>query len=250
MKRSRHSRRPLASCTLALIALGAAQALAAPQSATAPSPGPAPDETSAAPDGGTPKSVLDLQLFRQTASGQVESDKGVPGTATLINLDPSVNARYVLRVTWRDGSQSSYDLENPQPGSQSLALDPKYSTGVELVQGAARQPCKLFGDGPGSPLAAAGKLHVPFASLCDGKLFLRNPVKGHTTALEAQAEFVRTQVWGGEKVTVIFTTCSRIPTGRPQSCARRQIRAPALQPARLRVRRRPPLSIRSTRIGC
>ena len=204
MKRSRHSHRPLASCTLALIALGSAQCLLAREGATAAGPRLAPDETAAAPDGGTPKSVLDLQPFRQVTSSHVESDKGVPGAATLINLDPSVNARYLLRVVWQDGPESSYDLENPQPRSQSLVLDPKYLAGVELVQGAARQPCKLFGDGPNSPLTAAGKLHAPYASLCDGKLFLRNAVKGHTTALEAQAEFVRTQVWGGEKVTVIF----------------------------------------------
>jgi hypothetical protein len=204
MKRSRHSHRLLTACMLALIALGGAQSLLAREGATAADRSLAPDETTAAVAGGTPKSVLDLQLFRQVASGHVESEKGVPGTATLINLDPSVNARYLLRVAWQDGSESSYDLENPQPGSQNLVLDPKYTTGVELVAGAARQPCKLFGDGPNSPLTAAGKLHVPFASLCDGKLFLRNAVRGHTTALEAQAEFVRTQVWGGEKVTVIF----------------------------------------------
>jgi hypothetical protein len=204
MKRSRHPQRLLASCALALIALGGAQSLLAPPSATAVGRRLAPDETTAASDGGTPKSVLDLQLFRQVASSHVESDKGVPGTATLVNLNPTVNARYLLRVAWQDGSESSYDLENPQPGSRSLVLDQKYSAGVELVQGAARQPCKLFGDGPNSPLIAAGKLHVPYASLCDGRLFLRNAVKGHTTALEAEAEFVRTQVWGGEKITVIF----------------------------------------------
>jgi hypothetical protein len=202
MQRSRHPHRLLASCTLALLALGGVRSLLAPRSATAAGPGPAPDETTAAADGGIPKSVLDLQRFRRSVSGHVESADGVAGTATLVNLDPAVNARYLLTVAWQDGSRSSYDLENPQPRSQSLALDPKYPAGVELAQGATRQPCQLFGSGPN--LTAAGRLHVPYASLCDGRLFLRNAVKGHTTALEAEAEFVRTQVWGGEKVTVIF----------------------------------------------
>ena len=43
-----------------------------------------------------------------------------------------------------------------------------------------------------------------YAGLCDTRLFLRNPVKGHRTSLEAAAEFLRNQVWGGEKVITVF----------------------------------------------
>jgi len=41
---------------------------------------------------------------------------------------------------------------------------------------------------------------MPYAPLCDGRVFLRNPVKGHRTSLEAGAEVFRDRVWGGEKV--------------------------------------------------
>ena len=40
--------------------------------------------------------------------------------------------------------------------------------------------------------------------LCGGRLWLRNPAKGQRTALESATEFLRNQVWGGEKVIVLF----------------------------------------------
>jgi hypothetical protein len=151
-----------------------------------------------------PISIVELQPFRQSSSGNVRLETGLAGTATLVNLNPTVNAWYLLSVLWQDGSRSSYHLENPQPRSQSLALDPKYPAGVQLLLGNAREPCKLFGGAASGPLAEASRSHVPYASLCEGRLLLRNPVKGHLTRLEAEAEFLRNQVWGGEKITVIF----------------------------------------------
>jgi hypothetical protein len=135
---------------------------------------------------------------------RIASPGGVPGTATLVNLNPTINAWYLLTVLWQDGSQSSYHLENPRPRSQSVVLDPQFPVGVQLLEGSARHPCKLFGSGPDTPLAEESKSHSPCAALCEGKLYLRNAVKGHLTRLEAEAEFMRTQVWGGEKVTVLF----------------------------------------------
>jgi hypothetical protein len=150
------------------------------------------------------KSIVNLQPFRQATSNKIKSNTGTPGTATLINLNPAVNSWYLLEVNWQDGSQSSYHLENPQPRSESLFLDPKYPLGIEILQGNARNPCNLFESRASGPLDQARNSQAPYASLCDGRLFLRNPVKGHRTKLEAQAEFFRTQVWGGEKVAVIF----------------------------------------------
>ena len=40
--------------------------------------------------------------------------------------------------------------------------------------------------------------------MCEGRLYLRNPAKGQRTALEAATEFLRNQVWGGEKVIDLF----------------------------------------------
>jgi hypothetical protein len=150
------------------------------------------------------KSIVDLQPSRQVVSNRIESSRGMQGTATLVNLNPTINAWYLLTVRWGNGSESSYDLENPRPRSQKLALDSNYPTGIELVENGTRRPCNMFADGAASPLEQASKSPVPYAPLCEGRLFLRNPVKGHFTRLEAEAEFVRNNLWGGEKVTVIF----------------------------------------------
>ena len=149
-------------------------------------------------------SILDLQPFRQTSSNRIKSDTGILGTVTLVNLNPAVNAWYVMEVDWQDSSKSSYHLENPQPRTQKVFLDPKYPSGIEISQGNTRYPCNLFANKINGPLDQAKNSPAPFASLCDGRLFLRNPVTGHRTKLEAEAEFFRTQVWGGEKVAVIF----------------------------------------------
>ena len=150
------------------------------------------------------ESILDLQPFRQVTSNKIKSNMGTQGTATLINLNPAVNAWYVIEVDWQDGSKSSYHLENPQPRTEKIFLDPKYPAGIEISEGNTRYPCDLFASKTNGPLDQARNAQAPYASLCDGRLFLRDPVTGHRTKLEAEAEFFRTQVWGGEKVAVIF----------------------------------------------
>jgi hypothetical protein len=165
---------------------------------------PAPAKGGAAHEAAVAKSVVDLQPIRQAVSNRIESAGGIRGTATLVNLNPVINAWYLLKIRWPDGSETSYDLENPRPRSQKLVLDSNYLTGIELVEDGARRPCNLLADGPTSLLEQARKSSAPYVSLCEGRLFLRNPVKGHFTRLEAEAEFVRNNLWGGEKVTVIF----------------------------------------------
>jgi hypothetical protein len=150
------------------------------------------------------KSILDLQRFRQTSSNRIKSDAGNQGTVTLVNLNPAVNAWYVMEVDWQDGSKSSYHLENPQPGTEKVFLEPKYPSGIEISEGSTHYQCNLFANKTNGSLDQARSSQAPYASLCDGRLFLRNPVKGHQTKLEAEAAFFRTQVWGGEKVDVIF----------------------------------------------
>jgi len=200
-KHSPRSHRLLAAFTSGILAFAAAQTLYAPNRiAVADRAEAAPDQT-AAPEAALPSSIVDLQLFRQTSSVGIESATGVPGTATLVNLNPTINVWYLLKVVWQGGSESSYQLENPQPRSQTVALNPNDAAGIELVDGGTRQRCNLFA---GTALAEASQSHVPYAPLCEGRLLLRNPAKGHLTRLEAEAQFVRNQVWGGEKITVIF----------------------------------------------
>jgi hypothetical protein len=150
------------------------------------------------------KSILDLQPYRQATSNKIKSSTGAQGTATLINLNPAVNAWYVMEVDWQDGSKSFYHLENPQPRTEKVFLDPKYPSGIEIGEGNSRYWCDLFSNKASGPLDQAKNSQAPYASLCEGRLFLRNAVTGHRTKLEAEAEFFRTQVWGGEKVAVMF----------------------------------------------
>jgi hypothetical protein len=156
------------------------------------------------PEGIGAKSILDLQPFRQVTSNKIKSNTGAAGTATLINLNPAVNAWYVMEVDWQDGSKSDYHLENPQPRTEKILLNPKYTSGIEISQGDTRYTCDLFSNKSNGPLDQARNSQVPYASLCGGRLFLRNVVTGHRTKLETEAEFFRTQVWGGEKVAVMF----------------------------------------------
>ena len=150
-----------------------------------------------------PKTIVELQQFRQSSSGRISSDQG-EGMATLVNLNPTINAWYLLKVVWQNGSEFSYHLENPEPRSRRLILDSEYPLGIEIVEGKARYPCDLFGGGSTNFLDQARDSQLIYAPLCDTHLYLRNPVKGHRTSLEAAAEFLRNQVWGGEKVIILF----------------------------------------------
>lgn len=123
---------------------------------------------------------------------------------TLVNLNPTINAWYLLKVAWQHGSESAYHLENPEPRSRKLMLDSKYPFGIVILEGKARYSCNLFGGGSTNALDQTRNSQLPYAPLCDGRLFLRNPVKGHRTSLEAAAEFFRKEVWCGEKVTMVF----------------------------------------------
>jgi hypothetical protein len=152
----------------------------------------------------TSKTIVELQKFRQTSSGAIKSGGGTSGTATLINLNPTINVWYLLKVAWKDGSESSYHLENPAPRSRKLILDPKYQVGIEIVEGKNQYPCNLFGDGSASSLDRAKKSQLIYAPVCDSRIFVRNPSKGHHTSMEAATEFLRNQVWGGEKVIILF----------------------------------------------
>jgi hypothetical protein len=151
-----------------------------------------------------PKTVVELQPFRRVSSTSVVSQGGAEGTATLVNLNPTINAWYLLDVTWRDGSEFSYHLENPEPRFRTLILDPKYPFGIEVVEGKDRYPCNLFGGGAVTGLDQSRNSHEIYAPLCGGRLFLRNAVKGHRTGLEAATEFVRNQGWGGEQAIVLM----------------------------------------------
>jgi hypothetical protein len=141
-----------------------------------------------------PKTIVELQQFRATTIESVHTANGKEGTATLINLNPRINAWHLLKVTWKGESQeSAWHLENARPGSAVFELIPN---GIEIVEGKQRFRCELFGN---SNLLEQGRnSQLTYVPLCGGRIYLRNQAKGHKTALETVTEFVREKVIGGE----------------------------------------------------
>ena len=142
-----------------------------------------------------PTTIVDLQQFRRTSSIHVQSAFGKDSAATLVNLNPAINAWFLLNVDGRD-----WHLENPKPHEAQILLDEKFPSGLVIVEGKNRYSCDLFGN----VLEQGRNSQLIYYGLCGGRLYLRNPAKGKRTALEAATEFLRNQVWGGEKVIVLF----------------------------------------------
>ena len=151
-----------------------------------------------------PKTILELQQFRQTNSIPIRSNGGREGVATLVNLNPAINVWYLLKVSWKNGApELNYHLENPKPQVRRLLLDEKYPSGVVIEEGDKRYRCDLLGADPENALDQASGSQLIFAPLCERRLYLRNPAKGHRTSLEVVTDFLRDEVWGGEKVIVL-----------------------------------------------
>src|SRR5512147_1153915 len=68
-----------------------------------------------------PKTIVELQQFRQSNSIRILTKSGRAGNATLINLNPRINAWYLLKLQWQDSSmETAYHLENPLPQTRKL----------------------------------------------------------------------------------------------------------------------------------
>jgi hypothetical protein len=149
-------------------------------------------------DAEVPKTILELQQFRQASSIHIKSPSGREGVATLINLNPAINVWFLLRVTWKDSSSDlAFHLENPEPHARKLLLDEKYPAALMVKDGNNRYFCDVFG---GDALDQAKVSQQIYAPLCEGRIYVRNAATGHRTTLEAATEFLREHVWGGEKI--------------------------------------------------
>ncbi len=145
---------------------------------------------------GGPKTIVDLQQFRQSNSIRAVTKGGTEGRATLVNLNPGVNAWFLLTLTWKN-AEAVYHLENPAGKNRSILLDKNYPSGLVIVEGDSRISCGLF-DSDALDRARASPLI--FYPLCEGRIYLRNSATGHSTTLEAATEFLRQHIWGGEKI--------------------------------------------------
>lgn len=159
----------------------------------APSPGQG--QSAALPSA---RSVIELQAARQSESVTLAGASGQRGSATLINLNPTVNASFLLTLQWLDRREAiNYHLENAEPVRQRVALDTSHPGQLAIAAGASTIRCMLW---PGDLLEKARRSMLPYAPLCDGRLYLRNAVKGNRSTLEATTEFLRDHVWHGEQI--------------------------------------------------
>jgi hypothetical protein len=146
------------------------------------------------------KTVIELQQWRRLQSIDIEATDGKKGRVTLINLNPAANIWYLLRLDWHGGRRNDYHLENGDPSQRRLLLDAKYPQGLVIAEGKQASACELWAHMPRHRLDTAERLRLPYAPLCQGKLYLRHQVKGHRTSLESATDFLRDKLWGGEKL--------------------------------------------------
>ena len=148
-----------------------------------------------------PKTIIDLQPYREQSEIEVVTAGGKRGKVSLINLNPRINAWYLLQIKWDDVSEPEiYHLENPSPLTRRLFLDKNHPDGPVIEEGTSRQVCHLWGPGPLDALREARGSKITYAPLCDGRLYLRNPVKGYRTSLELVTDFLRDEIRGGEQI--------------------------------------------------
>ena len=160
----------------------------------APAIGEGPSEAPAS----AAKTIVELQATRRSESVAFQNAAGKRGSASLTDLNPAVNAWFVLTLQWPDGrGATSYHLENPDPLNQRIALDGTSPGQLTLTAGGGAVRCALW---PDDMLAQAQRTKLPFAPLCNGRLYLRNAVPGNRSSLEATTEFLRDHVWRGEQI--------------------------------------------------
>ena len=148
-----------------------------------------------------PKTILELQQFRRTTSTAILDPAQRRGTATLIELNPGINSWFLLRLDWENPAATQlYHLENADPRGVRVSLDEHTGQGLRISSAAGVTTCPLWPDGSAAPLEAARRQRLPFAPVCAGQIFLRNPVVGTYTRLEEVTNFLRDHLWGGDRV--------------------------------------------------
>ena len=146
------------------------------------------------------KTIVDLQAFRETSSIKIKDGRGEEGFVTLINLNPNVNAWYLLRLQWPGVPEEDYHLENAHPRSQRFFLDYSNPDGLLIIEKENKYTCNLWGATSSFSLKRAKGMGDAYVPLCGRRLYLRNQVKGHRTEIERVTDVLRDEVPGGEKI--------------------------------------------------
>lgn len=147
------------------------------------------------------RSVLDLQ--KDMLENAIEVGGDGPKLVEFFNLNPAVNAWYLVKLTWNNQKSEWYHIENPNPEIQFVNLDSKFPKGLWISDGKSEgHGCELWAQ-PKNPLFAARGANSPYAPVCNKELYVRNKIDGFRTTKEWVVEFLRSNVVGGETITNI-----------------------------------------------
>lgn len=146
------------------------------------------------------KTIVDLQPFSRTASSPVRDNQDREGLAALVNLNPTINAWYLLHLKWQGSpTGQTFHLENSNRQSRNLLPDPR---GLVLSEKGGYSLCDLWGSKAAEGLKTALDAHLPFAPLCNSGLYLLHPTIGHQTSLEKVTDFLRKKIPQGDEIVV------------------------------------------------
>jgi hypothetical protein len=152
-------------------------------------------------DAEAPKTILELQAFRRSESVLVPRAGGATAVATLTDLNPYIGSWYLLTVQGLPGTAPlTYHLETAR--RQTLHLSRAEPDQIR-IGGDHGLSCVIRVSSTAEALEEASSSGLPYAPLCGGLLYLRDPVAGHHTSLERMTDFLRDHVWGGERVISI-----------------------------------------------
>ena len=137
------------------------------------------------------KSIIDLQMYRSETEAVLPDATPV----SFMSLNPTINAWFLLGLG-AEGNRRYYHLENIDPEDQNLTLEAGDDPALVITGAHGATRCTPW-DGA---LDTARQSGLPFAPVCDDRLYLRNPATGASTNLERTTDFLRDHVWGGEQV--------------------------------------------------
>jgi hypothetical protein len=151
----------------------------------------------AAYDAERPKSIVELQPFRQETTATLQ---GSGKALRLISVNPASNGWFLLLIG-DDGARDleTYHIENPAPEGQRISLTADPDPALVIAGKTGDLQCAPWSGAP-SPLANARDSGLPYAPICDGRLTLRNKVSGARSTLERTTDFLRDEIWGGDKI--------------------------------------------------
>jgi hypothetical protein len=142
--------------------------------------------------------IVALQGMRTSESVALRDAAGRLGSLSLLQLNPVVNAWLLVTLAAPGGpAAQTFHLENADPSRQRVTLDPGAAGRLRIAAPDGEHRCALW---PGDALARARSAQLAYAPLCEGRLYLRNAVRGNRSALEATTEFLRDHVWRGEQI--------------------------------------------------